>query len=426
MKLYSDQIKAATRFTQFLINDQKYLIITGGAGSGKSTLISHLLTTVKNTYKMINLLKQEKQKQLKIALTATTNPAVAVLQKMNNFEATTIHSFLKLVVKPNFSTGETDLIKRKDCSTISNFLIIIDEASFIDDNLFHFLERLTVDCKIVLIGDQNQLAPIGQKITIIEKLDCEKIELTQIMRNDGIIRTVGEQFKQTVQTGKFESINFNKSKFLITTNGQTFQKEINEAFTNKNFIPDSIKIIAWTNSRVIAYNDYVRKIKGYTQNITEGETVVTVKPIIIKGLPIISIDSSIKINKIEPTRIINNIAGNFISFNKHYRAFLPEAYSDVIALLKKLARNKDWKKFFKIKETWLDLRPTYASTVHKTQGNTYDTVFIDLVNIGTCNIASDVARLVYVAITRAAKRVVIYKDLPAKYRAGVNYGFKKN
>ena len=75
----------------------------------------------------------------------------------------------------------------------------------------------------------------------------------------------------------------------------------------------------------------------------------------------------------------------------------------------------NWKKFFEVKETWLDLRAVYASSIHKSQGSTYDTVFLNLADIGKNWNATDVARLLYVGITRAAKQVVCYGYLPDRY-----------
>jgi exodeoxyribonuclease-5 len=78
------------------------------------------------------------------------------------------------------------------------------------------------------------------------------------------------------------------------------------------------------------------------------------------------------------------------------------------------ARNH-WKKYFEIKESWLDLRAVYASSVHKSQGSTYETVFIDLADIGANWDAISVARLMYVAVSRASKKVVCYGRLPNRY-----------
>ena len=82
-------------------------------------------------------------------------------------------------------------------------------------------------------------------------------------------------------------------------------------------------------------------------------------------------------------------------------------------------RKQLWSQYFDIKDTWLDLRSQYASTVHKAQGSSYDEVFIDLWDIGRCNRPSDTARMLYVSISRARKRVILSGELPEKYRSFV-------
>lgn len=415
--LNDDQINASTAFTKFLMDDtEKYFVISGDAGSGKSTLIKHLLDTLADKYKMVNMLKQRSQKQLDIALTATTNKAVAVLREMENAEPKTIHSFLKLTLKPNFATGETDLIKSKECQEIHNHLILIDEASFIDQRLFDFIDNLTPNCKVVLVGDQYQLAPVRQKTTIMEALQCPKVELKQIIRNAGVIKSTGQQFKQTVKTGQFQSlVHAADGKQLRRVDGPTFQTMIETAFTDPQYNPGTAKILAWTNERVIAYNDHIRHLKGYAQTFEPGEVAVTNNPIQMRGL-YLPIESMVYITDVEPTVKIHNIAGNYVTINGSHKAFLPAKHTEVKALLKKFTKAKAWGDYFQIKDSWLDLRPNYASTVHKSQGSTYETAFIDLSDIGKCHIPSDVARMVYVAITRASKQVVLYGDLPIKYR----------
>ena len=63
----------------------------------------------------------------------------------------------------------------------------------------------------------------------------------------------------------------------------------------------------------------------------------------------------------------------------------------------------------------MDLRPEDASTVHKSQGSTFDTVFIDLSDLSTCRQPDMAARLLYVAFTRARNRVVLYGKLKDKF-----------
>ncbi len=423
LKLTNDQNNASAAFTSFLLDDnEKFFVISGGAGSGKSTLLKHLLDTLEDKYKMVNMLKQRNQKCLTVALTATTNKAVAVLKEMGNAEPTTIHSFLKLTLKPNFKTGKTQLVKTKKTQKISNHLIVIDEASMIDFidpdgamTLYDFIEELVDDsCKIVLVGDQFQLAPVNHSTTLMETLSCDKAELNQILRNTGIIKATGQQFKDTVKTGKFNPIIADGCD-LQQVDGPTFQRLMDQAFTDEHYTSHTAKVLAWTNARVIAYNDHIRKLKGYGSSITAGETVVTTKPIIGRGYNI-PIDSDVYIKDIEPETKERNVAGCYVTLGSGHTAFLPNSQVEAKALLKRYAKKKDWMEYFSVKDSWLDLRPNYASSTHKAQGSTYETVFIDMINIGKCRVPSDVARMCYVAITRASKQVIIYGDLPPKYR----------
>ena len=87
--------------------------------------------------------------------------------------------------------------------------------------------------------------------------------------------------------------------------------------------------------------------------------------------------------------------------------------------MKYFAKQKDWIHYFYVKDTFLDLRPKDASTVHKAQGSTYETVYIDLGDLSTCRIPDMAARLLYVAFTRASNRIVLYGKLKEKF-GGIN------
>jgi hypothetical protein len=78
-------------------------------------------------------------------------------------------------------------------------------------------------------------------------------------------------------------------------------------------------------------------------------------------------------------------------------------------------RREAWVEFFKFKdETFADLRPVHASTVHRSQGSTYGKVFVDLTDIGRNTRRDVLLRLLYVALTRARGDVVVTGELPAR------------
>lgn len=80
-------------------------------------------------------------------------------------------------------------------------------------------------------------------------------------------------------------------------------------------------------------------------------------------------------------------------------------------VLKSLQRNKDWRTYFNLKERFVDLRDGTAITTHKSQGSTYDRVLINLNNFKRCPDKVMLARLIYVAISRARTEVYLYGQL---------------
>ncbi len=416
--LTADQQNANDEFLDFLVDDNaKYMVLQGAAGSGKSFLLQHLLDNFQNEYKTYNLLLQrDPQHEFEMQLSATTNKAVKVVRDFTgDIGAKTLHSFLNLKVVNNFQTGKTDLEKTDSWKYHFNKLIIIDEASFIDNDLFQFLEDSTSkDCKILFVGDQYQLAPIGQTESVMETMKCTKVFMNKIMRNSGTILQTSAMFRDTVMTGVFQPIQYTDNK-VIHVSGADFKQRVNDHFTDPDYHPDKAKILAWTNDKVQAYNSHIRDVLSLPALFSEGEIVITNKPL-MKGATAYPVDSEVRITDIEKKHETKyGVQGRWVTVNGKHTAFLANDFNDVKIVLKKLARKKNWRTFFEIKDTWLDLRSVYASTVHKAQGSTYENVFIDLTDIGKNFIASDVARLLYVAFSRASKQVICRGTLPYKY-----------
>jgi ATP-dependent exoDNAse (exonuclease V) alpha subunit len=68
-----------------------------------------------------------------------------------------------------------------------------------------------------------------------------------------------------------------------------------------------------------------------------------------------------------------------------------------------------------ILDTWIDLRPSFAQTVNKSQGSTYDIVMIDLNDIcSKCRTLEQLARILYVALSRGRSRIIMTGDLRRK------------
>ena len=414
--LTDDQQNALKVFSKFMVTDnEKYMIIDGAAGCGKSTLIRHLFLSLEQKRKMLKtLFRSDEHDDKFIAIpTATTNKAVAVLAELSGMATQTIHSFLNLKVTKQFNTGREVLTRGRGYGPICNKLIIVDEASMMSDELFAYLHETCENCKIVLIGDQFQLAPVKQKESIITKLACPKATLHKVVRHTGDILKTSTQFREAVISGVFPTIQ--PSPEILHVDGTEFQKLIDQAYTDPDYTPNSVKILAWTNKQIIKYNTYIRALNNLPAQFQVGEKVITTKPIMSSSY-CRRTDEIVTITNIFEERQdpVTEVMGRYFELEGSYVAFLPTNPLHEKQVLNYLAKNKDWTQYWNIKEHWLDLRPIFASTVHKAQGSTYDQVFIDLSDIGKCTINSDIARLLYVATSRARKRVIYRGNLPAR------------
>lgn len=420
MQLSTDQQSAADKFMSFLLDTDKSnneMVIAGHSGSGKSTLTKYLIKAALSQTKLLNLLQGENE-ELNIYCTATTNKAAKVLADATNKECTTIHSLLGLKVMQNYSNGTTSLKKTGNYQVLHNSLIIIDEASMINKSLLQLIQESSINCKTLYVGDPYQLAPVFEDTCPVFDMICDKAVLHTVQRQLNVgnetnpIAVLGEGFRNAVQTGVFPVIKTTGDSIEIA-DGPSFQRQVNEAF--KEDSDHESLIVSWSNNRVQQYNEYVRTLYTKSEDLEVGETVTTNKPILINGFPFLSTDSIAQITAIEPSSQYG-LAGHRVQLNDAVTVFLAKDRDAVIRKKKAFAKVKEWVSYFEMDEAFADLRPIHASTVHKSQGSTYRTVFIDLDDIGRNHKANEVARLLYVATTRATTKVVFYGELPKKYR----------
>ena len=420
--LNSGQQKAADVFIEFLLDPkEKYLVIEGPAGTGKSTLVKHLLATFEDKIRLYSILLGKAGEKYSVALTATTNKAASMVAALTGEDCSTIHSFLHLVPKQNYVTGKLDFVRKDENYFISNVLLIIDEGSYIDNSLFQLIDESTVNCKIVIIGDPYQLVSVNEPVLVMDTLTCPRADLEQIMRHGNIIAEAGAKFRHAVKTGEFCPIPVN-GKEIVHVDGDTFKRHINEVFTDPHYTENTARVLAWQNITVNAYNHYIRSAKGYPERLVAGDVVITNRPIKPpkSSSTHFTTDSTVTIIEIGPDTVQENIPGRWVRLTDDEFYFLPNDLIQAANYFKFLKRTKEWRKFFTLQENWLDLRPGFASTVHKSQGSTYDCAFINLTDIGRCTSKNDVARMLYVAFTRAAKQVVLYGQLPPCY-GGFHY-----
>ena len=113
-------------------------------------------------------------------MTATTNKAAEVLEFATGRTTQTIHSFLNLTLYEDYESGKTKLNKNPRTWVVhEQKIIFIDECSMIDSQLFNIIGEGTHQCKIVYVGDRNQLAPVTEKLSPVYQQGYQMFELTE-------------------------------------------------------------------------------------------------------------------------------------------------------------------------------------------------------------------------------------------------------
>lgn len=421
-ELNAGQQNAAEKFFQFLFNDEKGFIITGPAGVGKTFLMSHIIDHIipeyQNTCKLMGIDPQFDSVQM----TATTNKAAETLSVATQRPTSTIHSFLNLKVQDDYDTGKSNLIKTRNWRVHQRLILFVDECSMIDTDLFKVGNEGTHKCKIVYVGDKDQLAPIHEKISPVFKQGYEMVELTEPMRNNGqpALMDICAQLRETVQTGDFKPIQIHPG-VIDLMDQKELEREIDQHFMVQN---KDVRILAYTNDRTIMYNDHIRTIRQLPDQFTVGEILINNSAIRL-GNTQLSVEDEVTIQSVDHFDKVEIVKDTFMDVmdvtlktsigNIIYDVQLPVDRGHYLKLVKFFRTAKNWERYYYLKNTFPDLRQRDAATVHKSQGSTYDTVFIDLENISTCNAVNQAARMLYVAFSRAKNRVVLYGDLAEKY-----------
>ena len=397
-------------FQQFLLDPtETVFVLSGYSGCGKSTLVRTLLDKLPVFMKTAKLINPS-QKDYEVALTATTNKAAENLARITGSSATTIHSFLSLRVSTDYKTGVTTLSPR-NWNPVENYLLFIDEASYIDSKLLELIFKLTNKCKIVFVGDPAQLTPVKSSATPVFGANFNGAALTQVVRQaeGNPIVDLSTKFRHAVNTGEFFSFKPD-GHHIQHLNEMDFHQAIINEFARPDWSYADSKILAWTNKKVIAYNQFVRnQVKG-SPDFHVGDYAVC-NSYVQLGKTSIKTDELVEITKINPPFSNHNVMGRYFEINGTTDVFFPTSLEEVAARIKIAKAEDDYLLLATIENTWIDLRAAYACTINKSQGSTFDKVFIDLSDVSRCNSGDQIARMLYVAVSRARSQVFLTGDL---------------
>lgn len=413
LTLTNDQQSAFNQLTSFLADkDETVFVLSGYAGTGKSTMIRYVLDNISKTLQALRLVNP-KIPNYQIDLTATTNKAADNLADITGSSVPTIHSFLGLRVHTDYTKGDTKLVPKNN-HEIHNSVLFIDEASYIDSSLLSWIFKKVKNSKVIFIGDPAQLVPVKYKSAPVFQASFNGAQLTQVVRQaqGNPVLDLATKFRQTVNSGEF---------FRFTPDGhhvqhlsrEDFDAALVKEFTDPNWTGYQSKILAWTNGTVEKYNKALSALCKGSQRFLVGDYVQNNKYYSPPGTKAsLKTDQIVHVSSVGRHEERHGVWGHVYGLNNGYvYAFCPDNIQDKKKVLKQLHAAGDFDALRTIEESWIDLRSVYACTINKSQGSTYDRVFIDLDDLKKCNSGEQIARLLYVGVSRARHQCIFTGDL---------------
>jgi ATP-dependent exoDNAse (exonuclease V) alpha subunit len=434
-------------------------ILTGGPGTGKTTVIDGIL-------KVYNRMYPNK----KIVLCAPTGRAAQKMKESTSHEALTIHKVL------DYQPYGNEAVYKNALNPINADFIIVDEFSMVDTSLMSILlNAIKPGSLILFVGDIDQLPSVGPGNVMRDLLKSEKIEtyhLKTIFRqseNSNIIKNANKINKGNIDlsTGNdFEIYKFNEKKEIIDFLSEYIKKE-------KDLDLDEFQILSPIKNSIIGVDEI--NILAQKEFNTK-ELVLNVSEQMLSIKPLVDVDNiyyRYYKRKDEPPSFIKYDEPFFIDYGIWQFEFFYEkdneksrVYKDILKIqtlemtkkaLSKINYGKfEFRKYDKIIMTqnnyeegyyngdigkivdihekyievlinneykvikqanWNDMELAYAITIHKSQGSEYNTVVVVL--------PSDIPKmlkrnLIFTAITRAKNKVIILAESDGLERSILN------
>ena len=147
--------------------EEPIIIITGGPGTGKSTIIKGIVDIYSNMFKNSDAASDT------IALAAPTGRAAKRLKELTLHDATTIHKLL------GYEGGERFIYNQENKLDIK--MLIVDEFSMVDADLAcRLFSSINDDCKVVIVGDADQLPSVGCGNVLLDLINTKEITTVKL------------------------------------------------------------------------------------------------------------------------------------------------------------------------------------------------------------------------------------------------------
>ena len=386
IKYNNDQLEA---IKSSILKD--FLIITGGPGTGKTTIIQGIL----ELYRLINKLSYEELNK-KVALLAPTGRAAKRMSEKTLFPASTIHRFLKW-------QKETNKFQINEYNKSNVEFVIIDEASMIDTYLMHnLLKGISANCKIIIVGDDHQLPSVGPGDVLhdlIESNMLSVVRLNELYRQDNESNIISLAYD--IRNKSIDESIFNVSDdltFIKCLDSEVIDNIIDICETYKDLDYHEFQILAPMYKGLNGIDEINNKIQSIYNKKSNTKKEHRLADIIYREE-----DKVINLTNMPDDNIYNGDIGIIDSIDNGKK--------------KEINVNYDGNVVKYTPSNYNNLKLAYSISIHKSQGSEFDVVVIPIVK-GYKKMLYQ--KLIYTAVTRAKKKLYLIGDINALKYAAMN------
>lgn len=379
--------------------NHKVFILTGGPGTGKTTVINGIIAT----YAALHKLDLAKKQELPILLAAPTGRAARRMNELTGLPSATIHRHLGM-------TGDDDTSHLDDY--LDADFIIVDEFSMVDTWLANqLLSNISSNSKILIVGDADQLPSVspGQVLADLLKIPLlPQTKLTKIYRQgeDSTIVTLASQIQQGILPADFTEKKADRSYFEATSEYiPDMIKKIVAAAIRSGIPAQDVQVLA-PMYRGPAGIDQINQLMQDLINPSEKDQLVFEAP-----------DCQYRQGD-KVIHLVNDAESNVFNGDLGYITdLLPGKYTD--SKQDELTINFDGNEIVYQRSEWYKIRLAYAMSIHKSQGSEFPVVILPITRSSHRMLQRN---LVYTAITRAKSKLILLGEKAAFDYAAKNTG----
>nr|WP_303943472.1 ATP-dependent RecD-like DNA helicase [Streptococcus infantis] len=368
----------------------KVFILTGGPGTGKTTVINGIIAV----YALLEGLDLRKKSNLPILLAAPTGRAARRMNELTGLPSATIHRHLGM-------TGDDDTSHLEDY--LDADFIIVDEFSMVDTWLANQLfSNISSTSKILIVGDSDQLPSVSPGQVLADLLQISSIPQTRLERiyrqsEESTIVTLASQIRQGILPADFTHKKADRSYFEIASNQipATIEKILDAAI--RSGIPArDIQVLA-PMYRGAAGIDAINQLMQELLNpLKKGQISFEASQFQYRsGDKVIHLVNDAEVN------VFNGDLG-------YITDLIPGKYTE--SKQDEMMIDFDGNEVSYPRNEWYKIRLAYAMSIHKSQGSEFPVVFLPITSASKRMLERN---LIYTAITRAKSKLILLGELQA-------------